>query len=135
MRPAVAEVDAVIHLATGKREYVGAASSTAAAYRTVLAETVEGTRHLCRLAAAAGHHVVLTVPNGVEGHQQTAYLMEHDILTEPIPIASGPRWGTIDGPGLGVDVDDEAVGEAAARYRIEGQYRPWQDYQIAEEER
>jgi glucarate dehydratase len=87
------------------------------------------------LAAAAGQHVVLTLPNGVEGHQQTAYLMEHDILAEPIPIASSPRWGTIEGPGLGVDVDDEAVGEAAARYRIEGQYLPWQDYQIAKEER
>lgn len=87
------------------------------------------------LAAAAGQHVVLTLPNGVEGHQQTAYLLEHDILTEPIPIASGPRWGTITEHGLGVDVDDDAVAEAAARYRSEGQYRPWQDYQLAEEER
>jgi L-alanine-DL-glutamate epimerase-like enolase superfamily enzyme len=87
------------------------------------------------LAAAAGHHVVLTIPNGVEGHQQTAYLMEHDILTEEIPIASGPRWGTIDAPGLGVDVDEDAVAEARARYRAEGQYRPWQDFQIAREER
>lgn len=87
------------------------------------------------LAAAAGQHVVLTLPNGVEGHQQTTYMMEHDILTEPIPIASGPRWGTIDGPGLGVEVDEDAVEEAAARYRSEGQYRPWQDYQIAREER
>jgi L-alanine-DL-glutamate epimerase-like enolase superfamily enzyme len=87
------------------------------------------------LAAAAGHHVVLTIPNGVEGHQQTAYLMEHDILAERIPIASGPRWGTIDGPGLGVDVDDAAVAEAAARFETEGQYRPWQDFQIAKEER
>ena len=42
------------------------------------------------LAAAASHHVVLTLPNGVEGHQQTAYLMEHDILAEPIPISTGP---------------------------------------------
>ena len=87
------------------------------------------------LAAAACHHAVLTLPNGVEGHQQTAYLMEHDILTEPIPITTGPGWGTIEGPGLGVDVDDDAVDEAAARYRVEGQYRPWQDYQLAEEER
>jgi L-alanine-DL-glutamate epimerase-like enolase superfamily enzyme len=87
------------------------------------------------LAAAAGHHVVLTLPNGVEGHQQTAYLMEHDILTEPIPIASGPSWGPIEGPGLGVEVDDDAVEESAARYRAEGQYRPWQDYQLAKEER
>jgi L-alanine-DL-glutamate epimerase-like enolase superfamily enzyme len=87
------------------------------------------------LAAAAAHHVVLTLPNGVEGHQQTAYLMEHDILTEPLPIVTGPHWGTIDGAGLGVDVDDDAIAEAAGRYRAEGQYRPWQDYQLAEEAR
>jgi L-alanine-DL-glutamate epimerase-like enolase superfamily enzyme len=87
------------------------------------------------LAAAAGHHVVLTLPNGVEGHQQTAYLMEHDIVREPLPIATGPRWGVIDAPGLGVEIDEEAVADAKARYRSEGQYRPWQDYQIAGEER
>ena len=29
----------------------------------------------------------------------------------------------------------DAVSEAAARYRAEGQYRPWQDYQLAREER
>jgi L-alanine-DL-glutamate epimerase-like enolase superfamily enzyme len=61
--------------------------------------------------------------------------MEHDVLTEPIPIASGPKWGTIEGPGLGVDVDEELVAEAAGRYSIEGQYLPWQDYQLAKEER
>ena len=87
------------------------------------------------LAAAAMHHVVVTLPNGVEGHQQTAHLMQHDVLTEPIPIASGPRWGPLDGPGLGVDVDEDAVAEAAARYRADGQYRPWQHDQLAREER
>jgi len=87
------------------------------------------------LAAAAGHHVLLTLPNGVDGHQQTAHLMEHDVLTEPIPIASGPGWGVIDGPGLGVEVDDERVAEGAARYLAEGQYLPWQSYQLAKEER
>jgi L-alanine-DL-glutamate epimerase-like enolase superfamily enzyme len=87
------------------------------------------------LAAAAAHHVVLTLPNGVEGHQQTAYLIEHDIVRERLPIATGPRWGVIDAPGLGVEVDEEAVAEASARYRSEGQYRPWQEYQVAREER
>jgi L-alanine-DL-glutamate epimerase-like enolase superfamily enzyme len=87
------------------------------------------------LAAAASHHVVLTLPNGVDGHQQTAQLIEHDVLSEPIPIASGPRWGTIMGPGLGVEVDEAAVAEAAARYAADGQYLPWQDYQLAKEER
>jgi L-Ala-D/L-Glu epimerase len=87
------------------------------------------------VAAAASHHVMLTLPNGVDGHQQTAHLMEHDVLTEPIPITSGPRWAVIEGPGLGVDVDDERVAEAAARYRVEGQYPPWQGSQLAKEER
>ena len=87
------------------------------------------------LAAAASHHVLLTLPNGVAGHQQTAHLMEHDVLVEPIPIASGPSWGTIDGPGLGVEVEEELVAEAADRYRAEGQYLPWQDHQLAKEER
>jgi L-Ala-D/L-Glu epimerase len=86
------------------------------------------------LAAAAMHHVVVTLPNGVEGHQQTAHLMQYDVLTEPIPIASGPRWGPLDGPGLGVDVDEGAVAEASARYRADGQYRPWQHDQLAKEE-
>jgi L-alanine-DL-glutamate epimerase-like enolase superfamily enzyme len=87
------------------------------------------------LAAAAAHHVVLTLPNGVAGHQQTAYMLEHDILTEPLPIASGPRWGAIDSPGLGVDVDEDAVADAAARYQAEGQYVPWHVEQLAEEAR
>jgi len=34
-----------------------------------------------------------------------------------------------------VDVDEAALAEAAARYRLEGQYLPWQDYQLAKEER
>ena len=87
------------------------------------------------IAAAASHHVVLTLPNGVEGHQQTAQLMEHDVLVEPLPIATGPRWGRIDGPGLGVEIDEGAVAEASARYRADGQYLPWQDDQLAKEER
>lgn len=87
------------------------------------------------IAAAASHHVVLTLPNGVEGHQQTAQLMEHDVLVEPLPIATGARWGRIDGPGLGVEIDEGAVAEASARYRADGQYLPWQDEQLAKEER
>jgi glucarate dehydratase len=87
------------------------------------------------IAAAAAHHVVLTLPNGVEGHQQTAHLMESDVLTAPLPIATGPRWGPIEEPGLGIEVDEDAVAEAAARYEVDGQYRPWNADQLAKEER
>ena len=41
----------------------------------------------------------------------------------------------IDGPGLGVEVDADAVAEAAGRYRSEGQYLPWQAFQLGREDR
>ena len=87
------------------------------------------------ITAAACQHVLLTLPNTVDGHQQTAQMMVHDVLTEEIPIARGPHWGRIDGPGLGVEVDSDAVAEAAGRYRSEGQYLPWQGFQVGREER
>jgi L-alanine-DL-glutamate epimerase-like enolase superfamily enzyme len=58
------------------------------------------------LAAAAGQHAMLAAPNACLGHQQTAQLMADDILTEPLPIAKGPRWGRLELPGLGVNVDE-----------------------------
>ncbi len=64
------------------------------------------------LAAAAGQHLMLTLPNAADGHQQTAQLMADDILTEPLPIATGPFWGGIDRSGLGVEVDEQKL----ARY-------------------
>jgi len=49
-------IDAVVHFATGKGEYLGGdgGMTDADRYRKVLTETVEGTRHVCRLAEGAG---------------------------------------------------------------------------------
>jgi L-alanine-DL-glutamate epimerase-like enolase superfamily enzyme len=82
------------------------------------------------LAAAAAQHLLLTLPNVVEGHQQTAHVMAGDILTEPLPITAGPRWGVPDGAGLGVEVDADAVRDAARRYELEGQFLPYQREQL-----
>jgi L-alanine-DL-glutamate epimerase-like enolase superfamily enzyme len=71
----------------------------------------------------------------VDGHQQTAQMMVHDVLTEDLPIATGAHWGRIDQPGLGVEVDEDAVAEAAGRYRSEGQFLPWQPYLLGREDR
>ena len=87
------------------------------------------------LAAAAGQHVLLTLPNIVAGHQQTAHVMAADVLTAPLPIATGPTWGVPEGPGLGVEVDADAVAEAARRYRLEGQFLPYQPDQLGREHR
>ncbi len=87
------------------------------------------------LAATACQHVLLTLPNIVEGHQQTAHVMAADILATPVPLVRGSRWGVPEGAGLGVDVDLDAVAEAARRYELEGQFLPYQPEQLGREQR
>ena len=47
----------------------------------------------------------------VDGNQQTAHMMQDDILTEPIPIACGPNWGVPRGPGLGIEINEDKLGK------------------------
>jgi L-alanine-DL-glutamate epimerase-like enolase superfamily enzyme len=77
------------------------------------------------IAAAASQHVLLTLPNATTGHQQTAQLMRDDILAEPLPIATGPGWGRIEAPGLGVAVDEAKLRHYHAAYLREGEYVTW----------
>ena len=49
-------------------------------------------------------------------------MMEDDILSEPIPIADGPRWGRIDKPGLGVEVDEDKLNRFDADFRKNGDF-------------
>jgi L-alanine-DL-glutamate epimerase-like enolase superfamily enzyme len=77
------------------------------------------------LAAAAAHHMMLTLPNTTDGCQQTASIMGDDILTEPLPIATGPRWNIPDAPGLGVAVDEARLQCFHERYRRDGQFLPY----------
>ena len=74
------------------------------------------------LTAAAAHHVMLACPNAALGSQQTAQIMEDDILTTRIPIADGPSWGRLDGPGLGVDVDEDKLMRYHEAYRKHGEF-------------
>lgn len=78
------------------------------------------------IAAAAAQQVLLTLPSIVDGHQQTASHMRADVLAEPIPIATSPRWDIDLRPGLGIEVDLDRLADAAARYRSEGQLVPYQ---------
>lgn len=78
------------------------------------------------IAASACQHALLTLPGIVEGNQQTAAEMTGDLLTTPLPIARGPRWGRPAGPGLGIEIDEDALAAAAARYEAHGQHLPYQ---------
>jgi len=86
------------------------------------------------LAAAAGQQVLLSLPRIVEGHQQTAAMMDGDILKEPLPIAAGPRWGVPTGPGLGVEVDEDKVAQYHEQYRRFGQFLPYSLEKMAAED-
>lgn len=77
------------------------------------------------IAAAAAHHVLLTLPNLVDGHQQTAHMMQDDILKKPVPIAAAPNWGVPEGAGLGIEVDEDKVGRYHDEYRRNGQLLPY----------
>jgi glucarate dehydratase len=78
------------------------------------------------IAAAAAHHVLLTLPNIVDGNQQTAQIMADDVLAERLPIADGPDWGTPVGTGLCVDVDEDKVRQFHDAYRLHGQFLPYE---------
>ena len=77
------------------------------------------------LTAAAGQHMMLSAPNACAGQQQTAQVMTDDILTERIPIADGPRWGRIEAPGLGVEVDVDKLATYHEAYRRDGEFTPY----------
>jgi glucarate dehydratase len=77
------------------------------------------------IAAAAGQHDLLAMPNAIDGAQQTAALMADDILTKPLPIATGPRWGAIEQPGLGVEIDETKVAHYHECYLRDGQFLPY----------
>jgi L-alanine-DL-glutamate epimerase-like enolase superfamily enzyme len=77
------------------------------------------------ITATACHHIVLTLPNVVEGNQQTAHMMTDDIVTETIPITYGPDWGVPAGCGIGVAIDEHKLGRYHELYLERGQFTPY----------
>jgi L-Ala-D/L-Glu epimerase len=77
------------------------------------------------IAAAAAHHILLTLPNVVDGNQQTAQMMCDDILKQPLPISTGPEWGVPEGAGLGIEVDEDKLRHYHDSYRQNGQFPPY----------
>ena len=77
------------------------------------------------IAAAAGQHMLLTLPNVARGNQQTAAMMTDDLLTAPLPIATGPSWGLIERPGLGIEIDETKLARYHEAFRRDGQFLPY----------
>ena len=77
------------------------------------------------IAAAAGQQVLLAIPNAIDGAQQTAAIMADDILKTPLPIAIGPKWGRIERPGLGIEIDEDKLQHYHECYVRDGQFLPY----------
>jgi len=77
------------------------------------------------ITAQACHHILLTLPNVVDGNQQTAHMMIDDIVVDTIPITNGPDWGVPDKPGIGVEVDLTKLARYHELYRERGQFLPY----------
>ena len=77
------------------------------------------------ITAQACHHILLTLPNVVEGNQQTAHMMTDDIVVDTIPITNGPDWGVPDKPGIGVEIDQAKLAKYHELYREHGQFVPY----------
>jgi L-Ala-D/L-Glu epimerase len=88
-------------------------------------QVVKHTHGELGVVAAACHHVLLTLPNIIDGNQQTAQIMQDDILKQPIPISRGADWGIPQGNGLGIEVDEDKVARYHELYRERGQFLPY----------
>ncbi len=69
--------------------------------------------------------MLLTLPNVARGNQQTAAMMTDDLLTAPLPIATGPSWGLIERPGLGIEIDEAKLARYHEAFRRDGQFLPY----------
>lgn len=85
------------------------------------------------IAAAAFHHILLTLPNIVDGNQHTAHIMQDDVLGRCLPIVSGPDWGVPEGSGIGIEVDEEKVARYHELYKQRGQFLPYDPKFIGKE--
>jgi L-alanine-DL-glutamate epimerase-like enolase superfamily enzyme len=52
--------------------------------------------------------------------------MVSDIVKGRLPIMDGPTWGVPIEPGLGVEIDDDALARAVEDYQRDGQFWPFQ---------
>ena len=66
---------------------------------------------------AAQHHLGLSTPNLTDGNQIMHQLLVEDLVSAPDLTPQQGKLGLFDAPGLGVELDRDAVARAAERYQ------------------
>jgi len=74
--------------------------------------------HETGITTCAANQVASTIPNLDDGNQYMNHLLETDIIKTPDLTLFEGSLPTLDGPGLGFQINHEAVKEAEERYKI-----------------
>ena len=69
------------------------------------------------ITTCASNQVAATIANLDDGNQIMAQLLAEDIVAAPLLIPRDARLPVLEGPGLGFELDSDAVSRAAERYR------------------
>jgi muconate cycloisomerase len=69
------------------------------------------------ITTCASNQVAATIPNLDDGNQIMVQLLAEDIVATPRLVPMDGRLPVIEGPGLGFELDRDAVGRAAERWR------------------
>lgn len=76
------------------------------------------------ITTCAGNQIAATLPNLDDGNQHMTRFLDWDIVTAPNLEPSSGQLPVLDGPGLGFELDAEAVERASALYRGHDGRRP-----------
>ncbi len=102
-----------LHETGGVLDFRGAAAVAEAAGINICLHGVYETG----ITTCAANQVAATVPNLDDGNQIMWQLLTEDIVASPDLTPRAGRLGIIEGPGLGFDLDRDAVARAAERWR------------------
>ncbi len=74
------------------------------------------------ITTCAANQIAATIPNLDDGNQIMCQLLAEDVISSPDLTLTNGRLGVIDGPGLGFELDRDAVERAAEHFRTHGPY-------------
>lgn len=83
---------------------------------------IHGVVHETGITTCAANQVAATVRNLDDGNQIMCQLLERDLVASPSLVPSRCQLAISERPGLGFDLDQEAVKTAAERFAEHGQY-------------
>lgn len=74
------------------------------------------------ITTCAANQVLATIPNLDDGNQIMCQLHKRNPITSPDLVCKQGKLGVIQGPGLGFELDRDAVADAHEHFRQHGQY-------------